>query len=167
MFALGLACAVSFSRPWVSVVPSPRDGAADTSPEEASAPEAGSGSEPADAGLALVPDLPTIGLALDSGARSVRVGVVLVQFAGAQGAGPTARPRAAALEQALRLAQEAKADFHQAVTHGDPGSADDIGRIGRGILEPAVEVVVFNIPSGTTSEPIETPRGYWIVKRLE
>ena len=86
---------------------------------------------------------------------------------GAQGAGPNARPRPAALEQAQRLAQEAKADFHQAVTHGDPGSADDIGRLGRGILEPAIEAVVFSVAAGTTSEPIETPRGYWIVKRLE
>ena len=42
-----------------------------------------------------------------------------------------------------------------------------IGRIGRGILEPQVEGVVFGMTPGQTSEPIETPRGYWVVKRLE
>jgi len=170
---VGLAFAVSLDKPWVSPQP-PRDAGADTSPAPSaatiSAPGDGGGAEPlleVDASLPTTPSLTLDLSGIDSGARFVKVGVVLVQFAGAQGALPTARPKAAALELARKLADEAKADFHQAVTHGDPGSADDIGRISRGILEAPVEAVLFTLSAGQTSEPIETPRGYWVVKRLE
>ncbi len=172
---VGLAFAVSLDKPWVSPHP-PRDAGADAAPDAsassappATASEAGA-FEPTLEVDASMPSSPALTLDLagfDAGARSVKVGVVLVQYAGAQGAPPTARPKAAALELARKLADEAKGDFHQAVTHGDPGSADDIGRISRGILEPQVEAVLFTMAAAQTSEPIETPRGYWVVKRLE
>lgn len=173
---VALALTLSFDKPWVAPHP-PRDASADDA--SATAQEAGSAvseSTPIDAGAP--EDAAAIALALpsspmdflsspDASTRFVRMGVVLVQFAGAQGAAPNARPKAAALDLARKLADEAKSDFHQAVTHGDPGSADDIGRIARGILEAPVEGLVFSMAPGQTSEPLETPRGYWVVKRLQ
>jgi hypothetical protein len=99
--------------------------------------------------------------------KQVRLGVVLMAFAGAQGAAPTARPKKEALELATKLASDAKTDFHAAVIRGDSGSSDDIGRIARGVLEPATEYLVFTLAVGGVSDPIETPRGYWIAKRKE
>lgn len=172
---VALALTVSLDKPWVSPR-APRDAGADeaSSPAEAGAPaveatasDAAAPSEDAGALSLLTPSPMDLLNATDASTRFVRMGVVLVQFSGAQGAAPNARPKTAALELARRLADEAKADFHQAVTHGDPGSADDIGRIGRGILEGPVEGLVFSMAPGQTSEPVETPRGYWVVKRLQ
>jgi hypothetical protein len=176
---VGLACAVSFDKPWVAPhAPhetsdgGANDGGSDAAPASSAAASASAAPahEPVldlDASVPQAPSL-TLDFALgDASARSVKVGIVLVQFAGAQGAAPNARPKTAALDLAKKLSEEAKTDFHQAVTHGDSGSADDIGRIGRGILEPAVESLVFTMAAGQTSEPVETPRGYWVVKRLE
>ena len=165
---LGVALTISLDKPWVSPHP-PRDaGPSDATSAEASAPSPTN--EPVldlDGSMPPAPQLSLDLMLADATTRSVKVGVVLVQFAGAQGALPSARPKAAALELARKLADEAKTDFHQAVTHGDSGSADDIGRIGRGILEPQVEAVLFTMAPQQTSEPVETPRGYWVVKRLE
>jgi PPIC-type PPIASE domain len=99
--------------------------------------------------------------------KQVRIGVVLVVFAGNQGAPPGARPKSEALALAQKLAQDAKSDFHAAVVRGDSGSADDVGHIPRGVLEAATEYVAFTLAVGTTSDPLETPRGYWIIKRLD
>lgn len=112
-----------------------------------------------------VPGLPT------SAPKTVKVGVVLVTYAGCQpgpmGEKPNARSKADAKELADRLAGEAKNDFHGAVQRGDPGSQDDVGRFRLGFLEPATEYVVFTMNVGDVSAPLETPRGFWIVKRLE
>ncbi len=99
--------------------------------------------------------------------RQVRLGIVLVSYAGAQGAPATARPKAEAREIAARLAADAKTDFHGAVQRGDNGSSDDIGRVPRGVLEAPTELVVFTLAQGTVSDVIETPRGFWIVKRID
>ena len=48
-----------------------------------------------------------------------------------------------------------------------PGSSDDLGRVKQGILEPAPEYVLFTMPVNAVGGPVETPRGFWIVKRLE
>jgi hypothetical protein len=103
--------------------------------------------------------------------RQVRFGVVLVSYAGAQpspagGRVPT-RSRAEARALADKLVPTAQQDFHAAVQQGDAGSTDDIGHIKLGILEPAPEYVLFTLPEGGVGGPVETPRGYWIVKRLE
>lgn len=106
--------------------------------------------------------------ALPSGApRTVRVGLVFVQWKGAEGATTSTRPKGDALAKAQELAAQAKEDFRRAVTQGDPGSAEDIGRIPRGTLDPRTEAVLFNLAPGAVSEAIETPRGYWIVKRID
>ncbi|MBX3230916.1 MAG: peptidylprolyl isomerase [Labilithrix sp.] len=147
-------------------------GAAPTSSAE---PDAGTGptivtsTTELDAGLALaLPLLGDGGLTLPVGApRAVKMGVVLVTFAGAEGAPNNARPKAQAKELADGLLPMAQADFHGAVGKGDSGSADDIGRIPRGVLDPAVEAVVFSLAANGVSDVIETPKGYWIVKRLD
>jgi hypothetical protein len=136
---------------------------------------------PADAGLATASAsgeldaglfLPTLSLGdaavLPSGGpRAVKIGVVLVSFAGAEGAPPNARSKKDAQVIAERLGADARSDFHHAVTSGDPGSADDIGRLPRGVLDPRTEVAVFSLSPGEVSDVLETPRGYWIVKRID
>jgi hypothetical protein len=103
--------------------------------------------------------------------RQVRFGVVLVSYAGAQpspgGGRPVARSSADARALADSLLATAQQDFHAAVQRGDSGSAEDIGRVKVGILEPAPEYVLFTLPVGGVGRPVDTPRGYWIVKRLE
>jgi hypothetical protein len=101
------------------------------------------------------------------GPRTVKVGVVLVQWQGAENAGTSTRPKPDAMTKAQELAVLAKTDFRRAVAQGDPGSAEDIGRIPRGTLDPRTESVLFNLPAGEVSDVIETPRGFWIVKRLD
>ena len=100
--------------------------------------------------------------------RHVRFGVVLVSYEGAEGAPDKgARHRSDALSLATRLADEARQDFRGTVQRGDNGSADDVGEVDRGVLEPGSEAVLFALPVGGVSGVIDTPRGFWIVKRLE
>jgi hypothetical protein len=103
----------------------------------------------------------------NSAPKSVRFGVILIQYRGAQGASPTARTKGEALSLANSIAEAAKADFRAAVSKGDPGSTDDAGRMPRGVLEPTTEYTLFTLNRGTVSDPIDTPRGFWIVKRTE
>ena len=103
--------------------------------------------------------------------KTVRVGVVLISYFGAQpgplGDKPNPRTKAAAKELADKLAAEAQTDFRGAVQRGDPGSQDDIGRMKVGFLEPAADYIVFTLPVGAVSPAFDTPRGFWIVKRHE
>ena len=102
--------------------------------------------------------------------RQVKIGGVLVVYAGAEAAPKGSRSKAAAKELADKLDADAKNEFHSAVVNlkADQGMAfDEIGLIYRGSLEPAIEYIVFDLPVGGVSDVIETPRGYWIVKRIE
>ena len=122
----------------------------------------------ADGGLSLTALLGDGGNAMPSGApRSVRIGLVLVQYAGAEGASSAARAKPDALKHAQGVVENARADFKAAVKAGDTGSSEDIGRMPRGVLDPRVEVAIFSLAAGEISEPLETPKGYWIVKRIE
>jgi hypothetical protein len=108
------------------------------------------------------------GGAMPTGApRTVRLGVVLVQYVGAEGAPGTARTKPDALKRAVELAEQAKADWKAAVKAGDTGSSEDIGRIPRGVLDRTTELAVFSLEKDSLSEPLDTPRGYWVVKRIE
>lgn len=127
-----------------------------------------------DAGATLLSGEPAPALAAEA-PKSVVFGVILVQYKGAQGAAPSARSREAALELAKQIAVEAKDDFKGAVAKvrssgakGDKdGSMENAGRIPRGMLEPAPEYVLFSLPKDGVSEPVDTPRGFWIVHRIE
>ena len=104
--------------------------------------------------------------------KSVTFGVILVQYKGAQGVPPgtpaVTRSREAALELAKQLAEEAKQDFKATVPKGDkPGSMENAGGMLRRILEPAPEYVLFSLPKGGVSDPVDTPRGFWILRRIE
>ncbi|MFT3766386.1 MAG: peptidylprolyl isomerase [Minicystis sp.] len=119
-----------------------------------------------DAGATLIDGTAPPGLAGDA-PKTVVFGVILVQYKGAQGAPASARSREAALDLAKQLAVEAKKDFKATVQKGDKGSMDNAGRIPRGMLEPAPEYVLFSLPKDGVSDPVDTPRGYWIVHRIE
>jgi hypothetical protein len=99
--------------------------------------------------------------------KSVVFGVILVQYKGAQGAPASARSRDAALELAKQIAADAKTDFKAALAKGDKLSLENAGRIPRGVLEPAPEYVLFSLPKNGVSDPVDTPRGFWIVHRIE
>ena len=99
--------------------------------------------------------------------KTVRFGVVLFQYRGAQGAHDDARGRGDALALARAATELARRDFKAAVKTGDTGSTEDAGRLWRGILEPGAEYDLFTLPVGAISEPIDTPRGFWVAKRLE
>lgn len=149
--------------------------AAAASASSASAPDAAASASAADASSDLDAGLflPAISLGdasitLGSGApRQVKLGLILVTYQGAEGAPSNARSKADARAIADRLGQEAKSDFHHAVASGDSGSSDDIGRIPRGVLDPRTEASVFALSSGEVSEVLETPKGFWIVKRID
>lgn len=102
-----------------------------------------------------------------STSRSVRFGVILVAHAAAQGAAAGSRTKADAQALAARLAEQAKSDFKGAVAAGDSGSMEDAGRMTRGVLEPEAEMTLFSLEPGAVSAPIDTPRGFWIVKRID
>ena len=62
----------------------------------------------------------------------------------------------------------AQQDFAEAVKKGDRGSTTDAGRIPRGVLEPYLEYVLFTLEKAKVHpEPLDTPRGYWIVRRTD
>jgi cytoskeletal protein RodZ len=107
-----------------------------------------------------VPELPA------DAPKSVSFAVVLVTYRGAEGAPPDAREKSAALAKAKELLPDARRDFDEAVKKGDPGSTTQAGTMPRDVLEPGLEYVLFTLKKGEVyGEPIDTPRGYWILRR--
>lgn len=135
------------------------------------APSGSAGEEEPAAPSLIAPgeDLGDGGRGLPSGApAAVSFGVVLFTYQGVQFAPPGARSKADALEKAKAAVEEAQKDFAEAVKKGDKGSTADAGRIPRGVLEPDLELVVFGLAKGAVHpEPIDTPRGFWVVRRVE
>jgi hypothetical protein len=121
-------------------------------------------------GTTLFDGKPVPGLPFDA-PRQVRFGVVLVSYDGAQPNPAAARPAGRSKADSRLLAQKlfatAQQDFHAAVQQGDAGSSDDVGKVKLGILEPAPEYVLFTLPIDGVGGPVDTPRGFWIVKRVE
>jgi len=104
----------------------------------------------------------------DDAPKRVQLGVVLFQYKGAQGAPTNSRTKAAARSKAQDTIELAKKDFDEAVKLGDPGSLGNAGDIPRNVLEPVIEYTVFRMePGAVYPEPLDTPRGYWIVRRLK
>jgi hypothetical protein len=102
-----------------------------------------------------------------SSPKMVRFGVIVVQYRGAQAAAPSTRSKDEASKLARSIAEAAKGDFKAQVSKGDSGSMEDAGLIPRGVLEPTVEYGLFTLRPGQVSDPIDTPRGFWIVRRIE
>jgi hypothetical protein len=131
------------------------------------APPAGSAeADESDAGNLLPNGQVAPPLAADA-PKTVVFGVIVVTFEGAQGAPATARSRPEAEKLAKELATLAKTDFKAALAKGDKESLENAGRMPRGMLEAAPEYVLFSLPKGEVSEPVETPRGFWILRRIE
>jgi hypothetical protein len=108
------------------------------------------------------PELP------DTAPDAVSFGVVLVTYRGAEEASETSRSKSDALKRAKELVPLAQSHFEDAVKQGDRGSVEDAGKLPRGVLEPQVEYVLFTLKKGEVyGEPIDTPRGYWVVRRNE
>jgi parvulin-like peptidyl-prolyl isomerase len=141
-------------------------------PSDGGAPVAEDGGEPttgrSDAGNTLLDGEAPPQLAAEA-PKQVTFGVIVVAYRGAQATPPTiTRTREEALVLAKQLAEEAKADFKAALAKGDKGaSMENAGRMPRGMLEPAPEFVLFSLPKGGVSDPVETPRGFWIMQRIE
>jgi hypothetical protein len=107
-----------------------------------------------------VPELPA------TAPKTCGFGAILITYEGVQLAPRHPRSKTDALELAQRLLPEAELDFAEAVKKGDSGSLADAGSIARGVLERSVEYQLFTLEKGKVyPEPIETPRGYWILRR--
>ncbi|MBK9000171.1 MAG: peptidylprolyl isomerase [Myxococcales bacterium] len=152
----------------------PTPSASASAPPSASAAPAPSGSAGEEdlAGPSLLPAAEEVG---DGGKPlpanapgTVSFGVVLFTYQGVQFAPTGARTKQEALEKAKAVVEDAKRDFPEAVKKGDRGSTADAGRIPRGVLEPEIEAVLFTLDKGAVHpEPVDTPRGYWVLRRIE
>jgi hypothetical protein len=109
-----------------------------------------------------VPPLP------ESAPKSVKFGVILFTYQGAQGAPLNAPPKDVAFKRAQSILPDAVANFADAAKKGDPGSIADAGRVSREVLEPALEYVLFTLEPGKVfNEPLDTPRGFWLLQRIQ
>ncbi|HTM46071.1 MAG TPA: peptidylprolyl isomerase [Polyangiaceae bacterium] len=136
-------------------------------PAPTAAPSAGAGSAigPALAALLVDGKVPPLS---DKAPKSVSFGVILFTYAGAEGARDSAPSRQAALDRALATMPQAQEDFAEAAKKGDPGSVANAGRMSRGVLEPLLEYALFTLDKGKTfPEPVDTPRGFWILRRID
>jgi hypothetical protein len=125
-----------------------------------------SGDVPPSEGFDTLPDGRKVPPLPASAPKRVGFGVVVVAYQGAQAAPTEARSREEAKRRAEGLLTDAKHDFAAAVAKGDRGSTADAGHVPRDVLEPAVEYLLFTLQKGDVcAEPIDTPRGYWIVRR--
>jgi hypothetical protein len=104
----------------------------------------------------------------DDAPEAVSFGVVLVTYRGAEQAPGGARTKSEALALAKELVTAGRTNFGDAVKRGDRGSVEDAGRIPQGVLEPAVERALFTLKKGEVyGEPVDTPRGFWVLRRTE
>jgi hypothetical protein len=104
----------------------------------------------------------------ESAPQQVTFGVVVFAYQGSQFAAPGSRTKEQAKQKALAAVADAAHDFSAAVAKGDRGSTSNAGRMPRGILEGAAEYVLFTLGKGqVASEPVDTPRGYWILRRID
>lgn len=109
-----------------------------------------------------VPELPA------SAPNRVGFGAVIFTYQGSQGAARDARSKEDAKKRAAETVELAQKDFAAAVAKGDRGSTTDAGHVPRGVIEPPIEYVLFTLEKGKVHpEPIDTPRGYWVVRRNE
>jgi len=161
------------AKPAASAASSANAAASASASPSATASAAADAGPPDETGLALategfetfpdggkVPDLP------NSAPQQLSFGVVQFTYQGAQFAGSDARTKDAARQKAEATLELAKHDFAAAVGKGDRGSTADAGRIPRGVLEAPIEYVLFTLDKKSVyANVIDTPRGFWIVRR--
>ncbi len=105
--------------------------------------------------------------ALATGApRSVTFGVALVWYRGAESAPPGARSRAEARALADAIAADAKTDFAAALKRADVG-IENAGEMRREVLEAPAEAALFQLGPGEIGGPVDSPRGFYVFKRIE
>jgi hypothetical protein len=125
-------------------------------------------SEPESKGFDRLPDGGPIPELAGTAPKTVGFGVILFSYKGAQYAPSDAPTKDQARAKAAELIAAASTNFTDAVKKGDRGSTTDAGRIPRGMLEPYAEYVLFTLEKGKVHpEPVDTPRGFWIVRRNE
>lgn len=108
-----------------------------------------------------VPSLP------EGAPKRVKLGIAIFRYKGAQSPPESNRSREDALAMAKKALAAGKEEFIEAVKLGDLGSNENIGWMGRGVLEKAVEYSVFTTDKGKlAADVIDTPRGYWVIKRI-
>ncbi len=117
------------------------------------------------AGATLLDGTPPEPLAKTAPAQ-VRFGAILVNYRGAEQADTQTRTREQALEIAKKLAESAQTDFIEAGKRGDV-FLGDAGVIPQGFLEPAPQHILFNLEPGAVGGPVDSPRGFYVFKRLE
>lgn len=109
-----------------------------------------------------VPPLPS------TAPRSVSFGVILFTYKGAEYAPKDAVSKEQALQKARAAVKEAQANFAEAVKLGDRGSVADAGRLPQGVLERSLEYTLFTLGKGAVHpEPLDTPKGYWVIRRID
>jgi hypothetical protein len=96
-----------------------------------------------------------------------RFGIVLIRYLGSQMAPSSALDKVSAFQKAVEIEKIAQKDFAKAVKLGDRGSSVDLGTWDRQVLEPQLEYQLFTLKVGQVKGPLDTPRGYWIVKRVK
>jgi hypothetical protein len=101
-----------------------------------------------------------------SAPSTVRFAVMLVTYRGAEQADQQPRTREQALTLAKKLAEEAKTDFLEAGKRADV-LVPDAGTLQQGVLEPAPQALLFGSEVGSVSGPVDSPRGFYVFKRLE
>jgi hypothetical protein len=153
------------ARPSASAMPGPVGSAAAALAElDAGAPSDG----PVTEGFETFPDGGKVPELPASAPARVGFGAVVFAYQGVQGAPKDVRTK----EQAKKLARDtielAQKDFAAAVARGDHGSTTDAGHVPRGVIEPPIEYFLFGLEKGKVyPDPIDTPRGYWVVRRNE
>ncbi len=115
----------------------------------------------------LMPDGSAVPPLPEGAPTKIKLGIAIFRYKGAQSPPESRRAKKEAEELAKKAMAAAKDDFIEAVKMGDMGSNENIGWIERGVLEKSVEYAVFTTDKGTLAKaPIDTPRGYWVVKRV-
>jgi parvulin-like peptidyl-prolyl isomerase len=115
----------------------------------------------------MMPDGSPVPALAPSAPERIKLGVAIFRYKGTQGSSDSSRSREAALALAQEATKVGQTDFASAVKKGDRGSSENIGWIDQRILERAVEYAVFSLEKGEISKtPIDTPRGFWVAKRL-
>jgi hypothetical protein len=147
----------------VSAAPTPS-----AAPAAAASGEASDKEDTAAEGFDILPDGRKAPPVPASAPQEVTFGVIVFAYQGAQFAPAGARTKEQAKQKAIAAAAEAKHDFSAAVAKGDHGSTSNAGRMPRGMLEAAAEYVLFTLGKGEVAEePVDTPRGYWILRRID